>query len=135
ELQNSLRPLGELLLFNRHSLDLSQPETIPAILEPLKPDVIVNAAAYTAVDKAESEPELAHRINAIRVYTLPPRWLLGKRLHCSRLLHIRALHGASRTCEFMRIHLVCVEARSIGCLVPILRRCWLWQHSSQRMLT
>jgi dTDP-4-dehydrorhamnose reductase len=65
ELQNSLRPLGELLLFNRHSLDLSQPETIPAILEPLKPDVIVNAAAYTAVDKAESEPELAHRINAI----------------------------------------------------------------------
>jgi dTDP-4-dehydrorhamnose reductase len=65
ELQHTLRPLGELLLFNRRSLDLGQPDTIPAVLEPLKPDVIVNAAAYTAVDKAESEPELAHRINAI----------------------------------------------------------------------
>jgi dTDP-4-dehydrorhamnose reductase len=65
DLQHTLRPLGELLLFNRQSLDLSQPETISAVLEPLKPDFIVNAAAYTAVDKAESEPELAHRVNAI----------------------------------------------------------------------
>jgi dTDP-4-dehydrorhamnose reductase len=65
DLQHTLRPLGELLLFNRQSLDLSQPETLSAVLEPLKPDVIVNAAAYTAVDKAESEPELAYCINAI----------------------------------------------------------------------
>ncbi len=65
ELQNTLRPLGELLLFNRQSLDLSQPENIQSILEPLKPNLIINAAAYTAVDKAESEPDLAHRINAI----------------------------------------------------------------------
>jgi dTDP-4-dehydrorhamnose reductase len=65
ELQHTLSPLGELLLFNRQSLNLSQPENISAILEPLQPNFIINAAAYTAVDKAESEPELAHRINAI----------------------------------------------------------------------
>jgi dTDP-4-dehydrorhamnose reductase len=63
ELQHSLRPLGELHLFNRQSLDLSQPDLISGVLEPLQPQVIVNAAAYTAVDKAESEPELAHIIN------------------------------------------------------------------------
>jgi dTDP-4-dehydrorhamnose reductase len=65
ELQHALRPLGELHLFNRQSLDLSQPDTITQVLEPLQPSVIVNAAAYTAVDKAESEPELAQTINAI----------------------------------------------------------------------
>jgi dTDP-4-dehydrorhamnose reductase len=65
ELQRILRPLGELHLFNRQSLDLSQPDTISHTLAPLQPNIIVNAAAYTAVDKAESEPELAHAINAI----------------------------------------------------------------------
>jgi dTDP-4-dehydrorhamnose reductase len=65
ELQRVLRPLGELHLFNRQSLDLSQPDLIAQIIETIQPNIIVNAAAYTAVDKAESEPELAHVINAI----------------------------------------------------------------------
>ncbi|MGB8702132.1 MAG: dTDP-4-dehydrorhamnose reductase [Thermosynechococcaceae cyanobacterium] len=65
ELQQALHPLGELILFNRQTLDLSQPERIPAILEPYRPHAIVNAAAYTAVDRAESELELAYTINAI----------------------------------------------------------------------
>jgi dTDP-4-dehydrorhamnose reductase len=64
ELQQTLRSLGEVLSFNRQSLDLSQPETLAERLQPLAPTVIVNAAAYTAVDKAEAEPELAYRINA-----------------------------------------------------------------------
>ncbi|WP_404784069.1 dTDP-4-dehydrorhamnose reductase [Altericista sp. CCNU0014] len=65
ELQHSLRPLGELHLLNRHCLDLSQPDTIAGVLGPLQPHIIVNAAAYTAVDKAESEPDLARTINAV----------------------------------------------------------------------
>jgi dTDP-4-dehydrorhamnose reductase len=63
ELQQSLRPFGELHLLNRQSLDLSQPDLIAKALAPLQPQIIVNAAAYTAVDKAESEPELAYTIN------------------------------------------------------------------------
>lgn len=65
ELQAMLHPLGKLECFTHQSLDLSQPETIAATLIPLKPNIIVNAAAYTAVDQAEQEVELAHRINAI----------------------------------------------------------------------
>jgi dTDP-4-dehydrorhamnose reductase len=65
ELQYTLQLLGEVLPFNRQSLDLSQPDQIAERLLPLTPTIIVNAAAYTAVDKAESEPELAHIINAV----------------------------------------------------------------------
>ena len=64
ELQHILKPLGEVTAFNRQTLDLSQPDSLTAPLQSLAPTIIVNAAAYTAVDKAESEPELAYRINA-----------------------------------------------------------------------
>lgn len=46
-------------------LDITVPASIRATVEALRPDVIVNAAAYTAVDKAECEPDIAHRVNAI----------------------------------------------------------------------
>jgi dTDP-4-dehydrorhamnose reductase len=69
ELQRSLAPLGELIALDRHSTDfcgdLSNLPGLLATVQTVRPDVIVNAAAHTAVDKAESEPELAHRINAI----------------------------------------------------------------------
>ena len=68
ELQRSLAPLGEVMALDRHSTewcgDLSQPERLAQTVADCRPDVIVNAAAHTAVDKAESEPELARRINA-----------------------------------------------------------------------
>lgn len=57
-------PAGvEAFALGRPELDLAQPETIAAALAASRPDVIVNAAAHTAVDQAESEPELAMRIN------------------------------------------------------------------------
>lgn len=72
ELQRSLSPLGELIALDRHSTaadggcgDLGQPDQLRQTVLALRPDVIVNAAAHTAVDKAESEPELARRINAL----------------------------------------------------------------------
>jgi len=68
ELQRSLAPLGELVALDRHlvdglSGDLSNLESLRATIRQVNPDVIVNAAAYTAVDKAESETELADRVN------------------------------------------------------------------------
>jgi dTDP-4-dehydrorhamnose reductase len=69
ELQRSLAPLGEIVALDREdsaplSGDLSDPKRLAAIVGEVRPDVIVNAAAYTAVDRAESEPALTHTINA-----------------------------------------------------------------------
>jgi len=68
ELQRSLAPLGELLALDRsstsHCGDLSNLEGLAETLRLYRPDVVVNAAAYSAVDKAESEPEVAHLINS-----------------------------------------------------------------------
>ena len=68
ELQRSLQPLGEVLALDFHSrehaADFSKPEALAATVDAVKPDLIVNAAAHTAVDKAESEPALAQAINA-----------------------------------------------------------------------
>ncbi len=65
ELQRSLSCLGELGAFARTELDLSKPEEIRRRIEQVRPDVIVNAAAYTAVDKAESEPQAALAVNGV----------------------------------------------------------------------
>jgi dTDP-4-dehydrorhamnose reductase len=73
ELQRALAPLGELIALDRSSLevaglavcgDLTRLDDLRASLLALRPDVIVNAAAYTAVDKAESDSDAARRINA-----------------------------------------------------------------------
>ncbi|WP_028452872.1 dTDP-4-dehydrorhamnose reductase [Chitinilyticum aquatile] len=64
ELQRSLAVLGEIIAVDRYECDLSDPDAIRALLTRVQPDVIVNPAAYTAVDKAEGEPELVHAINA-----------------------------------------------------------------------
>ena len=69
ELQRSLAPLGELVALDRQGApglcgDLGEPDGLAATVRALRPDVILNAAAYTAVDRAESEPDLARRINA-----------------------------------------------------------------------
>ena len=59
----ALATLGEVVALDRAGLDLAKPAAIPAIVAHHRPDVIVNAAAYTAVDRAESEAELAMTIN------------------------------------------------------------------------
>lgn len=63
ELARALAPLGEVIAVDRHALDLADADRIRALVREAKPAVIVNPAAYTAVDKAESEPELALAIN------------------------------------------------------------------------
>ena len=64
ELQRALAPLGEVAACGRDACDLSSPDSIRAAVRAAKPDVILSAGAYTAVDKAESEPDLARAINA-----------------------------------------------------------------------
>lgn len=64
-LQHSLQGLGEIIIPPREQLDLSQPDLLRQTIRAIAPDLIINPAAYTAVDKAESEPQLAHMINAI----------------------------------------------------------------------
>lgn len=66
ELQRALAPLGEVVALDRRTIpaaDLSDPESLAAIVRDVRPDAIVNAAAHTAVDKAESEAALARAVN------------------------------------------------------------------------
>jgi len=68
ELQRSLQPLGEVIALDfqsrRYAADFSRPAELAATVDAIKPGLIVNSAAHTAVDKAESEPALAQAINA-----------------------------------------------------------------------
>lgn len=70
ELERALGPLGLVIATDRTALDLAEADAIRRAVRDTKPDVIVNAAAYTAVDKAESERELAFAINATAVGVL-----------------------------------------------------------------
>lgn len=64
ELQRALAPLGDVIALTRQEMDLADPESILAALNHYQPTIIVNPAAYTAVDKAESDVEQAMAINA-----------------------------------------------------------------------
>jgi dTDP-4-dehydrorhamnose reductase len=64
ELQRQFAPFGTILAPTRQELDLANAEAVDVYLEKHQPDLILNAAAYTAVDKAESEPQQAKRLNA-----------------------------------------------------------------------
>jgi dTDP-4-dehydrorhamnose reductase len=64
ELRRALLPLGDVRPLNRTQADLGDLDALRTVLQREQPELIVNAAAYTAVDKAETDPELAQRINA-----------------------------------------------------------------------
>ncbi len=74
ELQRTLACLGQVIVLDRTtqpvSIDLAKPETVRAAINAITPDLIVNAAAYTAVDKAEQESELAHTVNGLSVQVM-----------------------------------------------------------------
>ena len=64
ELERSLQGLGDVVAVDRARMDLANLDQVRDVIREVRPQLIVNPAAYTAVDKAESEPELAYRINA-----------------------------------------------------------------------
>ncbi len=63
ELRRTLAPLGDVVAFGRDDLDLGNPDAIRNRIRETRPDIVVNAAAYTAVDAAESDPETAMAVN------------------------------------------------------------------------
>ncbi|KAF1026148.1 MAG: dTDP-4-dehydrorhamnose reductase [Burkholderia plantarii] len=63
ELRSALAPLGEVVACDREAADLARPETLAPLVASVRPDVIVNAAAYTAVDLAEEQEALTLRVN------------------------------------------------------------------------
>lgn len=81
EVARQLAGRAELVALDRAALDLENPDHIRARVREVRPEVIVNAAAYTAVDKAESEPEVARAINAVA-----PGVLAEEALRCGALL-------------------------------------------------
>jgi len=83
ELNKKLSVLGEVIATDREELNLEDAQAIRSFIDQIKPDIIINPAAYTAVDKAESEPELAHLINVST-----PEVLAGK----ARELDIPLVH-------------------------------------------
>lgn len=88
ELQRSLAPLGELIALDFDSTgelsgDFTQPDAVAATVRRVAPDLIVNAAAHTAVDRAESEPDVARLINA----TTPARIALEAAALGAHLIH------------------------------------------------
>jgi dTDP-4-dehydrorhamnose reductase len=70
ELQRSLAPLGKVTALARARLDMSQPDTLAGKLAEVRPDVVVNASAYTAVDKAETDVATAETVNRDAVAAL-----------------------------------------------------------------
>ena len=81
ELQRSFRDFGEVTAVGRQEVDLAIPDRIRDLVRRVKPQVLLNAAAYTAVDRAESEPDLAMAINAHA-----PRVLAEEALRLNSLL-------------------------------------------------
>jgi dTDP-4-dehydrorhamnose reductase len=70
ELQSILSSLGDVTGVDRDTFDLSQPDMIRSCIGDIKPEIVVNASAYTAVDKSESEPEIAMAVNGTGVGVL-----------------------------------------------------------------
>lgn len=83
ELQRALVPLGKLHIYDRREADFEQPSTLVALVEQVQPQIIVNAAAYTAVDKAENDEVTARLINAESVAVLAK----AARRHDAWLVH------------------------------------------------
>jgi dTDP-4-dehydrorhamnose reductase len=83
ELNRSLITLGDVTVIDYPRIDLENPDAIRDLVRRIKPDCIINPAAYTAVDLAETERERAHKINAMAVGVLAEE---AKRLHAA-LIH------------------------------------------------
>ena len=141
-----LARLGEVIEVDRATLDLSDATAIPAALDRMHPDVIVNAAAYTAVDRAEAEPDLAFAVNA-RAPEEIARWTAR---HGGALVHVSTDYVYSGAGEvpwheddapapqntYGRSKLAGDEAiMASGCAFVILRTNWVYGASGRNFVS
>ena len=84
ELRRTLSTLGNVTAVDRPQIELSDPDSIRSIIRANNPHLIINASAYTAVDKAEEEPEIARQINAIAPAIMAEE---AKRLHAALITY------------------------------------------------
>jgi dTDP-4-dehydrorhamnose reductase len=137
ELRRTLPPLGRVVALSQEQLDLADPDSIRRALREVRPHLIVNPAAYTAVDKAESEPELAMAVNGVAPGILAEE---ARRMHAS-LVHYstdyvfdggkpgpyRETDAANPVSVYGRTKLAGEEAiRAVGLPHLILRTSWVY---------
>jgi dTDP-4-dehydrorhamnose reductase len=146
ELQRSLAPLGEVIALSRQDLDICDLGRVRACIREIQPDLIVNAAAYTAVDRAEKDTETAHMVNA-----LAPGALAEEAAQCGAvLIHFSTdyvFDGAKRSPYFeedppnpLNVYgqskLEGERAvREAGCIYLILRTSWLYSLRRDNFVT
>jgi len=147
ELQRVLQGAGELTILGREQLDLAQPALIRQHVQNLRPELIINAAAHTAVDQAESEPELAFAINARAPGILAEAATeLGALLIHYSTDYVFDGNHAVPYCENDATHPLSVYGRSklageqaiqaVGGMHLILRTSWVYsQHGKNFLLT
>ncbi len=150
ECRRALAPLGELRVATRdgehgHKADFDDPASLHALLLEIRPDVVVNAVAYTAVDKAESEPEAAFRVNAEAPRALAEacRAMDAYLLHYSTDYVFNGQGSAPYRPDaataplgvYGQSKLAGEEAiRASGCAHAILRTAWVYAHHGKNFL-
>ncbi|MDT8311844.1 MAG: dTDP-4-dehydrorhamnose reductase [Methylophaga sp.] len=145
ELQRSLAPLGEIIAFNRQQLDLRDTASISNSIYQHRPDWIVNAAAYTAVDRAETDAALAMQINALAPEVMATA---SQKIGCG-LLHYSTdyVFDGSKTSPWLetditaplsvygQTKLIGEEAiQASGCQHLIIRTSWVYDARGQNFL-
>jgi dTDP-4-dehydrorhamnose reductase len=145
ELARTLMPVGEVIALERSQCDLARPELLGALVDAVAPDVIVNAAAYTAVDKAEEESSLAMTVNA----EAPAKLAAAARRNGALLVHYSTDYVFDGTkagpyleedsprpaSAYGRSKLAGEEAvRSSGADHVILRTCWIYAARGKNFL-
>ena len=140
-----LQHLGTILPLDEVALDFTNLSGMAEILDRVAPDFIINPAAYTAVDKAEDEPELANRVNA----EAPAVSLVGRKRHDVPLIHFSTDyvydgHGDTPWREDDETRPLSVyglsklagenEIRASGCCFLVVRTCWVYAAQGKNFL-
>ncbi len=146
-LQRTLAPLGDVTALTRDQLDLSDLDAVTRAVREFEPDVLVNAAAYTAVDKAESEPETGadHQRSSPRAHgrgigtqRLPAHSLFHRLRFRRQQAHGQCLSGERRTGPLNVYGQTKLEGEQLivaaGCPYIILRTTWVYDTRGKNFL-